>query len=319
MENRKKSQKKKQINKIIASIISLIILGIIALVGTNDELLNAFSQITRFGLQSEEQATNNTNSNKEKIEFIAQDNLKIYFIDVGQADCILIINKDETMLIDAGRNIDGQNVVNFIKGKGITKLNYVIGTHPHEDHIGGLDDVIYNFEIENLYMPKIETTTKTFEDVLDAISNKGLKVTAPKKGDTFKIGDSVCEVMTESILDKKNLNLSSIVIQLEFGNNSFLFTGDAETKNENSRQWEQVDLLKVGHHGSNTSSGESFINQVKPTYSVIMVGENNSYGLPRDKVLERLENINSVIYRTDRNGTIEVTSDGNEIAIKTEK
>lgn len=122
------------------------------------------------------------------------------------------------------------------------------GTHPHEDHIGGLDDVINSFEIENVYMPKIETTTKTFEDVLDAISNKNLKVTAPSKGQTFSVGEADCEVMTDSILDKKNLNLSSIVIRLKFGNNSFLFMGDSEIKNETTRDWPKTDVLKVGHH-----------------------------------------------------------------------
>ena len=131
------------------------------------------------------------------------------------------------MLIDAGNNENGTDVVNFIKEKGISKINYLIGTHPHADHIGGLDDVINSdLEIENIYMPKIQTNTKTFEDVLDAIKNKGLKVTAPKKGDTFKIGDSNCEIMTDSILDDDNLNLSSIITRLEYGDNSFLFMGD---------------------------------------------------------------------------------------------
>ena len=158
---------------------------------------------------------------------VFEENLNVYFIDVGQADSILVSNKNETMLIDAGDNDNGRDVVNFIKEKGITKINYLIGTHPHADHIGGLDDVINSdLEIENIYMPKIQTNTKTFEDVLDAIKNKGLKVTAPKKGDKFKIGDSNCEIMTDSIIDENNLNLSSIIIRLEYGDNSFLFMGD---------------------------------------------------------------------------------------------
>lgn len=189
------------------------------------------------------------------------------------------------------------------------------GTHPHEDHIGGLDDVINQIEIENIYMPKIETTTKTFEEVLDAICNKNLKVTAPSKGDTFNLGEAKCEIMTESILDKENLNLSSIILRVEFGNNSFLFTGDGESKNEKTRNWPKTDVLKVGHHGSNTSTSEEFLKQVLPQYAVIMVGKDNSYGLPKDKILERLENQNVTIYRTDRNGTIEMISDGNEIRV----
>ncbi len=187
------------------------------------------------------------------------------------------------------------------------------GTHPHEDHIGGLDNVINEVEVENVYMPKIETTTKTFEDVINAISAKNLTVTAPTKGQTFNIGEAKCEVMTDSILDKDNLNLSSIIIRLEFGNNSFLFMGDGETENEKTREWPKTDVLKVGHHGSNTSTSQEFLNQVAPQYAIIMAGKDNSYGLPKANILERLKKANVTLYRTDENGTIEMTSDGNKI------
>ena len=295
------NRRKKNIKiKIFESVVSIIFLTIIAILGTNSDFYKSDQE-----------------NNTEITQVSTGSNLEIYFIDVGQADSILVQNKEESMLIDAGNNEDGKDVVNFIKEKGIKKLNYVIGTHPHEDHIGGLDDVINSsLEIENIFMPKIQTNTKTFEDVLDAISNKGLNITAPQKGDEFKIGEAKCEVMTDSILDQKNLNLSSIIIKLQFGNNSFLFMGDAETKNEETRNWPKVDLLKVGHHGSNTSSSEEFLNQVKPKYSIIMVGKNNSYKLPKSETIEKLNKIGSQIYRTDENGTIQVTSDGNDIEIK---
>ena len=247
---------------------------------------------------------------------VLSDKLEVDFIDVGQADSILVSNKNETMLIDAGNNENGNDVVKFIKEKGIAKINYLVGTHPHADHIGGLDDVINSdLEIENVYMPKIQTNTKTFEDVLDALKNKNLKVTAPSKGDTFKIGDANCEVMTDSILDKDNLNLSSIVIRLEFGENSFLFMGDAETENEKTTNWPKTNVLKVGHHGSNTSSSQNFLNQVKPEYAIIMAGKDNSYGLPKQKILDRLNKIGAKIYRTDELGTIVVISDGKTIEV----
>ena len=225
-------------------------------------------------------------------------NLKVYYFDVGQADSILIVNNNKTMLIDAGNNDDGELVVNNIKKLGISKLDYVIGTHPHEDHIGGLDDVIDAFDIGTIYMPKVQTNTKTFEDVLDSVSNKGLTITAPKIGDKFEVGNANCEVMSIGE-DSSNLNSTSIVIRMEYNNKSYLFMGDAEEINEDSREWPQTDILKVGHHGSQTSSSQKFLNQVKPKIAVIQLGEGNKYGHPHDEVIKRLEKMGVAIYRTD--------------------
>lgn len=310
-------KKGKRKTKIIGSLIAVIIVVLAGLLGINNEQISKLANEIGLG----------NLINSESTEAINQNNitpvngeLQVYYIDVGQADSILIINKEDAMLIDAGNNEDGEDVVNFIKDKGITKLDYVVGTHPHEDHIGGLDDVINsNIEIENVLMPKIETTTKTFEDVVNAISNKGLTVKAPNKGDTFTLGDSNLEVMTDSILDEDNLNLSSITLRLQYGNNSFLFMGDSEKENEKTITWPKTDVLKVGHHGSDTSSSEEFLNEVKPSISIIMAGKDNSYGLPKEEIVERLENVGSKVYRTDANGTIEVTSDGNNINVTTKK
>ena len=309
-----KRRSKKQ-NKIIASIIGAVILMVLAFLGVNPGTIEEVAKA--IGMN---ELTGNELAKETSVATEVSGNLIVDYIDVGQADSILIRNDNHSMLIDAGNNEDGKDVLNFIKEKGITKLDYVIGTHPHEDHIGGLDDVINSdLEIENILMPKISTNTKTYEDVLDAISNKGLTVTAPKKDDTFEIGKAKCTVMTDSILDQDNLNLSSIIIRLEYGENSFLFMGDAEEENEKQINWPKTDVLKVGHHGSNTSSSKNFINQVQPKYSIIMVGKDNSYKLPKQETIDKLKNIGSELYRTDENGTIEINSNGVNINVNVAK
>ena len=301
-----KKRKNTKIQRSIATIIALMVVGIAGILGINEDFANTVS----------DEGESYNNKNEQQVEFVAQEDLLIDFIDVGQADSILIRNQDEVMLIDAGTNEAGETVVNYLEKLGITKINYLIGTHPHEDHIGGLDQVINNFDIEQIYMPKIETTTKTFEDVLEAIENKNLTVIAPNKGDKIELGQAVGKFMTEPILDKDNLNLSSLVLRLEFGNTSYLFMGDAEEENEKTINWPKTDVLKVGHHGSSTSSSENFLNQVQPQYAVIMAGKDNSYGLPKQEIIDKLNNIGSEIYRTDEDGTIQIISDGNNIEIK---
>ena len=240
--------------------------------------------------------------------------LQIYFLDVGQADSIFITNNGENMLIDAGNNEDGKLVVDFLKSMNVTKIDYLIGTHPHEDHIGGLDDVINEMDIGKIFMPKKSSTTKTFKDVLTAISNKNLKVKAPKVGDKFNVGNAVCEVMSIEN-DADNANEASIVIEMTYGSQKFLFTGDMETKNEKARDWNDIDVLKVAHHGSRTSSSKLFLSQTLPEVAVISLGKDNDYGHPHEEVVKRLENVEATIYRTDESGTILLVSDGekNEI------
>lgn len=291
--------------KTISSIFTIIIVAIIGIIGANQNFFDT-------DLLQEDNQT-------KKVNFIAEDQLIIDFFDVGQADSILIRNQDKTMLIDAGTNEMGNVVVEHLKEYGISKIDYLIGTHPHEDHIGGLDDVINNFDIGQVYMPQITTTTKTFEDVLNAIENKNLKITSPNKNDIIELGQANTKFMTIPILDRDNLNLSSLVIRLEFGNNSFLFMGDAEKENEQSIKWPKTDVLKVGHHGSNTSSTKEFLNQVQPQYSIIMVGKDNSYKLPKEETINKLQECGSEIYRTDLNGDIQIISDGNNIEVITEK
>ncbi|WP_136479167.1 ComEC/Rec2 family competence protein [Acetivibrio thermocellus] len=243
--------------------------------------------------------------------------LEITFLDVGQADSILISQGQYHMLVDAENNADAEQVVNYLKNKGIRKLEYVIGTHGHEDHIGGLDEVIKSFEISKILMPKQINTTKTFEDVLVAIRNKGMKVTAPKVGDVYELGRAKWTVLAPGREEYENINNSSIVIRLTFGNNSFLFMGDAEELSEREILANNLeiksDLIKIGHHGSSNSTTSEFLEKVSPKYAVISVGKGNDYGHPHTQTLDKLNAAGIQIYRTDISGTIIVTSDGKSI------
>ena len=233
------------------------------------------------------------------------DDLQIYFMDVGQADCILIRNQDKNMLIDAGNNEDGPKLVEYFKQLGITKFDYVVGTHPHEDHIGGLDDIINSFQIENVLLPEAYTTTKTFEDLISAIEKNNLEITVPNIGDKINFANTNIEVMYVGT-DEKDLNNTSVVLKLMFGDHSYLFTGDAtsETEKKILNKDLKVDVLKVGHHGSEYSSTNEFLNKVKPKYAIISVGNNNNYGHPSSKTLNKLKKYTNNIYQTKDLGTI---------------
>ena len=192
-----------------------------------------------------------------------------------------------------------------------------VHTHTKRDHIGSLDSVINTFDIGKVYMPKVTTTTKTFEDVVDAIKNKGLKITTFIAGTSFKLGEAICTIIAPNSGTYKDLNNYSIVLKLTYKNNSFLFTGDAEGVSEQemlSKGYDlKADVLKVGHHGSANSSTESFIKKVNPKYAVISVGKGNEYGHPAKSTLDRLSAFKIQIYRTDLSGTITATSDGTTI------
>ena len=238
--------------------------------------------------------------------------LNIVYFYVGQADCTLIMQNNSTMLIDSGNSTDGDNVVNAIKTLGIEKLDVVIGTHVHEDHIGSMSDIIDNFEVGKFYLPYNATSTTSFyKRLLKSLASKNMGIDEAVIGEKFNIGNAECEIMTVDNSDPENINEESIVLEIRYGTQKYLFMGDAEVINEKSREWNDIDVLKVGHHGSNTSTSSDFLKQVKPEISIISVGKDNSYGLPKKKILDRLNKQNSVIYRTDEDGTIQIVSDGN--------
>lgn len=261
----------------------------------------------------------NTRTDVGSVVNYNSDNLVIHYIDVGQADSILIRYLDNNVLIDAGNNSDGEKLVSYFKSLGINNFNYVIGTHAHEDHVGGMDDIINNFSIEHFYMPDVVSNTMTYEDILDSLYKKKIKYETPSVDSKFCCQDICFKVLSVGN-DKEDLNDTSIVLRLEYKNTSYLFTGDASTSVEKQILDKDISstVLKVGHHGSQYSSSAQFLNKVKPQYSIISVGKDNKYGHPKSIVLNKLKRLNSIVYRTDLDGTIILYSDGDNISFKFE-
>lgn len=303
-----KLSKKKKLNIFNLLIIILVI------------LYAAFGTDLFKDLKSNLASVSNLTGSEETVDVQANGILEVYFIDVGQADSILIKVGSENMLIDAGNNKDGSLLVNYFNELGIDGFSYVIATHPHEDHIGGMDDIINNFKIDKFYMPNKISTTKTFEDMLDSLENNGLNYIVPKKGDSFLLGNALFEVVYAG--DETNdINDSSIVLKLTYGNNKFLFTGDATSNVEKIilNQDLESDVLKVAHHGSSYSSTDKFLNAVEPKYAVISVGKDNTYKHPSNETLKKLNARNIKTYRTDLMGTLIFTSDGRNIKVANTK
>ena len=252
----------------------------------------------------------------------AGDVLEVHFIDVGQGDSILIEAGSDSMLIDAGENNMGDLVVDYLEEQGIEKLSYLVCSHGHSDHAGGADDVIKNFDINKIIMPDVVHTTRTFEDVLDAIDEKGYKITPAVVGDEYSLGDAHFTILAPVGSSYEDLNNYSVVIRLEYGNTSFLFTGDAEELSERDMLGTGMDLsadvLKASHHGSGYSCGDTFIDAVGANDVVISVGAGNEYGHPHPETVNKFMDRGMNVYRTDESGSILAISDGSEVEFNCE-
>lgn len=243
--------------------------------------------------------------------------LEIHYLDVGQGDSTLILCDGHAMLIDAGDNDRGTAVQSYLESQGVTTLDYVIGTHPDADHIGGLDVVLYKFDCQMVMMPDFEKDTRTYDDVVQTMKQKRYKNTLPEVGTVYELGSAVFTIVAPNGEYGDNANDYSVGILLQHGKNRFLFTGDAEEASEADMLENGIDLeadvFKASHHGSRTANTEEFLQTVDPDYVVISCGQENSYGHPHAEIMNRLRAMGISVFRTDEQGTIVAYSDGTEI------
>lgn len=242
--------------------------------------------------------------------------LKVHFIDVGQADAILIQCEGKNMLIDGGNKADSNVIYTYLKKYGVTHLDYVIGTHAHEDHIGGIPGALQYATVGTVYCPVKSYSSKAFENFVKSVTNRGTSIVIPKAGTSFSLGSANVKIL--AVNAASGVNNTSIVTRITHGNNSFLLMGDAEREVEqyliNSGATLKSTVLKVGHHGSDSSSSYQFLWNVMPEYAVICVGKGNSYGHPHDEVLSRFRDADAKLFRTDMQGDIVCTSNGSTVS-----
>ena len=246
------------------------------------------------------------------------DGVCVTVIDVGQGDSIFIqLPKSRCMLIDTGIRDEADTVIDYIEARGYEKIDYLVGTHPHADHIGAMRDVIKAFEIGKIYMPKVSADTATFEKTLKLIDEKGLGITTAKAGVNILNEENLnIDILAPNSSEYEELNNYSAVIKLTYGDTKFLFMGDAQKESESEITADvSADFVKVGHHGSKTSSSEEFVRRVGAKYAAVSVAEENDYNLPVDWILERWRDSGAEVLMTKDMGNIEAYSDGANITI----
>ena len=254
--------------------------------------------------------------------------LEVHFIDVGQGDAILIKSpQGGFMLIDAGESSEYGRLSAYLDAQKVTALEYAVFTHPHSDHIGGGAKIVENYPVGLLIMPDAVHTSKAYENLIDAALAAGIEASLPRFGDKYNFGGAAIQILAPNGEEYSNLNNYSVVIRLTFGDTAFVFAGDAEKLSEKEILSAaadagldlRCDVLKAGHHGSSTSTGEAFLDALRPGAAVITCAAGNSYGHPNKALLDLLSARGIKVYRTDIDGTIVMRSDGKQITVSTRK
>lgn len=249
-------------------------------------------------------------------------NLTVHYIDVGQGDAVLLQTPTgENMLIDAGPGSSEQRLISYLEKVNVDTLDYFILTHPDEDHIGGADLVLAQYAVDAVIMPDCEKDTKAYRNLIAAVEDEECDCLVPVPGDTYSLGDGEMTVLAPLAQKYGSTNDYSVVMRFDYYDNSFLFTGDAELESEEQMldHWDELtldcDVLKVGHHGSHTSSSQAFLEAVTPEIAVISCGKSNKYGHPHDETLTKFKNAVVPLYRTDELGDIVLESDGKTVFV----
>lgn len=296
----------------------VIVCVLIMLVSAVLTLFNAFPTESDSAPASSETDTSITQS----VELDGDSSFCITFIDVGQADSALVECDGHYMLIDGGNVADSDLIYTVLKKNGVSHLDYVIATHAHEDHVGGLSAALELCTVDTVYCSVTEYSSKAFTSFAAKAEKRGAPISVPKAGDSFSLGSSTATVLAP-LKAYDDTNNMSIVLKISYGETSFLFAADAERESEADMYEAGADLsatlLKVGHHGSNTSSTYLFLREVMPQYAIISVGKDNSYGHPHEETLSRLLDAEVEVYRTDECGDIMCRSDGKQLSFETQK
>lgn len=247
---------------------------------------------------------------------------EIHFIDVGQGDCSLILCDGKAMLIDGGETSESSKVYAYLKKLGVDHLDYIVATHAHSDHIGGLSGALNYASVDTALCPVTSYDSKTFSSFTKYLGLQGVSITVPEPGDTLSLGNASVTILGPQ-KSYEDTNDTSIVMKVVYGKTSFLFTGDAERTAEADIMEAGYDLsatvLKVGHHGSDTSTSYPFLREIMPEYAVIQVGKGNSYGHPTEDTLSKLRDADAKVFRNDLQGTVICASDGETVSFSTEK